>query len=63
MTDTEFIIILAIAICAGLLTFIALTLISISNDLFRIKQILNNHEYELAESRKKEYIETGKITR
>ena len=55
----------AIVICAGLLgllTFIALTLSSISNDLFRIKQILNNHEYEQAESRKKEYIETGKIT-
>ena len=57
----EFIIVLGIAICAGLLTFIALTLMSISNDLFRIKQILNNHEREQTESRKKEYIETGKI--
>jgi hypothetical protein len=62
MADTEFVIILAIAICAGLLTFIALTISSISNDLFRIKQILNNHEREQTEQQKKEYIETGKIT-
>ncbi len=50
------------AVVIGALIFIALILMSISNDLFRIKQILNNHEYELTESRKKEYIETGKIT-
>lgn len=55
------IIILGIAICAGLLFFIALTLSAISKDLFRIKQILDNHEHELTELRKKEYIETGKI--
>ena len=54
----EFIIILGIAI----LIFIALTLNSISRDLFRIRQILDNHEYEQTELRKKEYIETGKIT-
>ena len=58
----EFIIVLGIAICAGLLTFIALTLSSISHDLFRIRQILDNHEREQTESWKKEYIETGKIT-
>ena len=39
----------------GVLVFIALTLSSMSNDLFRIKQILNNHERELTKSRKKEY--------
>ena len=50
----EFVVILGIAICAGLLTFIALTLNSISRDLFRIRQILDSHEYELAELRKKE---------
>ena len=55
MIDTEFVIILAIAICAGLLTFIALTLSSMSNDLFKIKQILNNHEHEQTDARKKEY--------
>ena len=58
----EFGIILAIAICAGLLTFIALTLSTMSDDLSRIRQILDNHECELMESHKKEYIETGKIT-
>ena len=55
-------IILGIAICVGILIFIALTLSSMSNDLFRIKQILNNHEHEQTELRKKEYLETGKIT-
>lgn len=40
----EFSIICAIAVCTGLLTFIALTLSSISNDLFRIKQILDRLE-------------------
>ena len=40
----EFIIICAIAACTGLLTVIALTLNSISNDLFRIKQILDKLE-------------------
>lgn len=56
------IIILGIAICAGTLISIALTLSSMSNDLFRIKQILDNHERERTELRKQEYIETGKIT-
>ena len=37
----------------GMLLFIALTLMSMSNDLFRIKQILNNHEHEQTETRKK----------
>lgn len=41
------------AIVIGMLLLIALTLSSMSNDLFRIKQILNNHERELTESRKK----------
>ena len=41
---TEFISILATAIHAGFLIFIALTLTSISNDLFRIKQILEQKE-------------------
>lgn len=45
-------IIAAFAACIGLLTVIALTLSSISNDLFRIKQILNNHEHEQTEKRK-----------
>ena len=55
-------IILGIAICVGILIFIALTLSSMSNDLFRIKQILDNYEREQTELRKKEYLETGKIT-
>ena len=55
-------IIIGIAICVGILIFIALTLSSMSNDLFRIKQILDNHEREQTELRKKEYLETGKIT-
>ena len=46
------------ALITGMLIFIALTLMSISNDLFRIKQILNNHERELIELHKKEYIES-----
>ena len=41
------------AIVIGMLLFIALTLNSISHDLFRIKQILDNRERELTESRKK----------
>lgn len=41
------------AIVIGMLLFIALTLNSISHDLFRIKQILDNHERELTESCKK----------
>lgn len=41
------------AIVIGMLLFIALTLNSISRDLFRIKQILDNHERELTETRKK----------
>ena len=57
----ETIIIFVGAIVTGVLIFIALTLMSISNDLFRIKQILNNHERERIESWKKDYIETGKI--
>ena len=55
-------IILGIAICVGILIFIALTLSSMSNDLFRIKQILDNYEREQTDLRKKEYLETGKIT-
>jgi len=50
------------AIVTGMLIVIALTLMSMSNDLFRIKQILNNHEREQTEICKKEYSETGKIT-
>ena len=42
------------AAITGMLLFIALTLMSMSNDLFRIKQILNNHEREQTESRKKD---------
>ena len=56
------IIILVGALVVGVLIFIALTLMSISNDLFKIKQILNDNEHERTELRKKEYIETGKIT-
>lgn len=51
----EAFIILVSAAVIGVLVFIALNVMSISNDLFRIKQILNNHERELAESCKKEY--------
>jgi len=58
----ETLIIFVGAAITGMLLFIALTLMSMSNDLFRIKQILNNHEREQTETRKKEYIETGKIT-
>lgn len=58
----ETIIILAIAVVAGLLTFIALTLKSISRDLFRIRRFLDEHEHELIELRFKEYMETGKNT-
>lgn len=57
----EAFIIIVGAIVIGMLLFIALTLNSISHDLFRIKQILDNHERELTETRKK-YGETGKIT-
>ena len=56
------IIILVGAIITIVLIFIALILMSISNDLFSIRQILDNHECEQTESRKKEYVETGKIT-
>ena len=56
------IIILVGAIVTGVLIYIALTIMSISNDLFRIKQILNNYEREHAESRKREFDETRKIT-
>lgn len=58
----EAFIIFVSAIVIGMFLFVALTLSSISRDLFRIRQILDNHERELAELRKKEYIETGKIT-
>ena len=58
----EIFIIFVGAIITGVLVFIALTMNSISHDLFRIKQILNNHEQEQTESRKKEFVETGKIT-
>jgi len=34
------------SIVIGVLLFIALTLNDISHDLFKIKQILNNHERE-----------------
>lgn len=49
-----FIIFVGAMIC-GVLVFIALNVMSISNDLFRIKQILNNYERERTELRKKEY--------
>lgn len=58
----EIFIIFAAATVTGVLVFIALTLNSISHDLFRIRQILDNHEREQTESHKKEYSETGKIT-
>ena len=41
------------AMVTGLLVFIALTLNSISHDLFRIRQILDNYEREQNESYKK----------
>lgn len=50
----EIFIIFVGAIIIGVLVFIALTMNSISHDLFRIKQILNNHEREQTESRKKD---------
>lgn len=50
----ETFIILVSATIIGVLVFIALTLSSISNDVFRIKQILNNHEHEQTELRKNE---------
>lgn len=56
----EAFIIFVAAVIIGVLVFIALNVMSISNDLFRIKQILNNHEREKTEQWKKEYIETGK---
>ena len=49
----EIVIILVSAIVTGLLGFIALTLNSISLDLFRIRQILDNYEREQNESYKK----------
>ena len=54
-------IIAAIAICTGFLTFITLTLKEMSDGLFRIRQILDNHECGQTELHKKEYVETGKI--
>ena len=42
----EIFIIFVSAIATGLLLFIALTLNSISHDLFRIRQILDNYERE-----------------
>ena len=56
----ETIIILAIAVVAGLLTFIALTLNSISRDLFRIRRFLDDHEHELIIWKQKK-IHTNKI--
>ena len=41
------------AMVTGLLVFIALTLNSISHDLFRIRQILDNYEREQNETYKK----------
>ena len=49
----EIFIILVAAIVTGDLTLIALTLNSISHDLFRIRQILDNYEREQNESYKK----------
>ena len=49
----EIFIILVAAIITGLLGFIALTLNSISHDLFRIRQFLNNYEHEQNELYKK----------
>ena len=42
----EIFIILTSAIAIGSLVFIELTLTSISHDLFRIRQILDNYEHE-----------------
>ena len=42
----EIFIIFVAAMVTGLLVFIALTLNSISHDLFRIRQILDNYERE-----------------
>ena len=49
----EIFIILVSAIITGLLGFIALTLNSISHDLFRIRQILDNYKREQNETYKK----------
>ena len=49
----EIFIILVAVIVTGLLGFIALTLNSISHDLFRIRQILDNYEREQNETYKK----------
>ena len=49
----EIFIIFVAAIVTGLLGFIALTLNSISHDLFRIRQILDNYEREQNETYKK----------
>lgn len=46
----EIFIILVSSIAIGSLVFIALTLNSISHDLFRIRQILDNYEHEQNES-------------
>ena len=46
----EIFIILVSAIITGDIVFIALTLNSISHDLFRIRQILDNYEREQNES-------------
>ena len=49
----EIFIILVAAIAIGSLVFIELTLNSISHDLFRIRQILDNYEREQNETYKK----------
>ena len=49
----EIFIILVSSIAIGSLLFIALTLNSISHDLFRIRQILDNYEHEQNEAYKK----------
>ena len=49
----EIFIILVSAIAIGSLGFIALTLNSISHDLFRIRQILDSYDREQNESYKK----------
>ena len=49
----EIFIILVAAIVTGDLTLIALTLNSISHDLFRIRQILDNYEREQKKKKKK----------
>ena len=49
----EIFIIFATATVTGVLVFIALTLNSISHDLFRIRQILDNYEREQNETYKK----------